>query len=184
MRFRRVSAAVGVAAVAGGVFYAYRTNNNAGLAPQQTRYASSAQSASPTGPPSDDVSDAVRKALVIEPTALYTAVLPSDQPISKDTDDYGRKIVEMMTPDQVTQKLRTNEESYLVGRGRGVVRYDVVQLPSNNPIEDDHAEKIIDVPQTVAATENGANSTDWMFWGVFDGHSYVGSATIGFGACC
>ena len=54
---------------------------------------------------------------------------------------------------------------------RGVVRYDVVQIPSNDPIEDDHSEKIIEVPQTVAAPEEGQSSSDWMFWGVFDGHS-------------
>lgn len=59
----------------------------------------------------------------------------------------------------------------MVGRGKGVVRYDLVQLPSNNPIEDDHAEKIVEVPKTVAATENDALTSDWMFWGVFDGHS-------------
>ena len=104
---------------------------------------------------------------------LYSGTIVGDGPISKDTDDSGRKVLEMMTPDQVTQKRRKNEESYLVGRGAGVVRYDVVQIPSNDPIEDDHAEKIIEVPQTVAATENGAPSSDWMFWGVFDGHRYV-----------
>lgn len=49
------------------------------------------------------------------------------------------------------------------------VRYDVVQLPSNDPIEDDHVEKIIEAPQ--AATTAGAEGNDWMFWGVFDGHS-------------
>ena len=77
----------------------------------------------------------------------------------------------MLTPEQATQKLRRNEESYLIGRGRGVIRYDVVQIPSNDPIEDDHAEKIVEVPQSVAATGDGAPSSDWMFWGVFDGHS-------------
>jgi len=47
----------------------------------------------------------------------------------------------------------------------------VVQLPSNSPIEGDHAEKIVEVPQSVAATGDGTSSSDWMFWGVFDGHS-------------
>jgi pyruvate dehydrogenase phosphatase len=75
----------------------------------------------------------------------------------------------MLTPEQATQKLRKNEESWLVGRGKGVVRYDVVQIPSNDPIEDDHAEKIIEV-QGVAATNDGSSASDWMFWGVFDGH--------------
>ena len=44
-----------------------------------------------------------------------------------------------------------------------------LQIPSNDPIEDDHAEKIIEVPSNLAATD-GANASDWMFWGVFDGH--------------
>jgi pyruvate dehydrogenase phosphatase len=87
----------------------------------------------------------------------------------------GEKVVEMLTPEQATAKLRRNEESYLVGRGKGVWRYDVVQIPSNDPIEDDHAEKIIEVPPTVAPVEEGqdAGSSDWMFWGVFDGHRFV-----------
>lgn len=107
---------------------------------------------------------------MVENDQFYTGSLVGDEPLSKDTDDFGRKVLEMMTPEQATQKLRKNEESYLVGRGRGVVRYDVVQLPSNDPIEDDHAEKIVEVPQTVAATGDGSASSDWMFWGVFDGH--------------
>jgi pyruvate dehydrogenase phosphatase len=98
---------------------------------------------------------------------LYTGAIIGDGPISKDTDDSGRKVLEMMSPDQVTQKLRKNEESYIVGRGQGVVRYDVVQIPSNDPIEDDHAEKIIEVPSTSPESQ----PSDWMFWGVFDGHS-------------
>jgi pyruvate dehydrogenase phosphatase len=61
----------------------------------------------------------------------------------------------------------------LVNRGKGVVRYDIVQVPSNSPIEDDHAEKIVEIPASVAAVKNGEPSSDWMFWAVFDGHSYV-----------
>jgi pyruvate dehydrogenase phosphatase len=52
-------------------------------------------------------------------------------------------------------------------------------VPSNDPIEDDHAEKIIEVPSNLAATDNGAAASDWMFWGVFDGHSgWVTSAKL------
>ena len=59
-----------------------------------------------------------------------------------------------------------------MGRGKGVVRYDVVQIPSNDPIEDDHVEKIIELPQALATATAAKNaSSDWMFWGVFDGHS-------------
>lgn len=45
-------------------------------------------------------------------------------------------------------------------------------MPSNDPIEDDHAEKIVQVANTLAATDNQAPASDWMFWGVFDGHRY------------
>jgi len=120
---------------------------------------------------SGEVPDAVRKALVVDQGQLYTAEIPADQPISKQTDSSGRKVLEMLTPEQATAKLRTNEESYLVGRGEGVVRYDVVQIPSNDPIEDDHVEKIVEVPSTIAAAEDGKARSDWMFWGVFDGHA-------------
>ena len=96
-----------------------------------------------------------------------------DQPLSKETPGSGRVVVEMLTPEQATQKLRQNEESYAVGRGRGVVRYDVTQMASNHPIEDDHAEKIVEVPQSIAATQDGSPASDWMFWGVFDGHRFV-----------
>ncbi|KAF2100962.1 protein serine/threonine phosphatase 2C [Rhizodiscina lignyota] len=112
-----------------------------------------------------------RRAIVVGQGGLYTGDIVGDGPLSKETDDAGRKILEMMSPEQATQKLRKNEESWLVGRGQGVVRYDVVQLPSNDPIEDDHAEKIIEIPGNVAAVEEGTSNSDWMFWGVFDGHS-------------
>lgn len=171
MRFRRVSLAVGATAVAGGAFYAYRAGYGNTTIPSRS-YANSPahtpSTSSATGPVSEEVNEAVRKALIVEQGNLYTAFIPENLPLSKNEDDNGRKILEMMTPEQVTQKLRTNEESYLVGRGRGVVRYDVVQIPSNNPIEDDHAEKIIDIPQSISSIPGGS---DWMFWGVFDGHS-------------
>ena len=117
--------------------------------------------------------ESTRRALVVENDQFFTHEIVGEDPLSKNTDDAGRKVLEMLTPEQATQKLRRNEESYLVGRGRGVVRYDVVQIPSNDPIEDDHAEKIVEVPQSIAATQDGASSSDWMFWGVFDGHRWV-----------
>ena len=115
--------------------------------------------------------ESTRRALVVDNDQFYTGQIVGDEPLSKDTDDYGRKVLEMMTPEQSTERLRKTEESFLVGRGRGVVRYDVVTLPSNDPIEDDHAEKIVEVPNNVAATGEGTTSSDWMFWGVYDGHS-------------
>lgn len=125
--------------------------------------------ASPQAPVAVTTQD--RKALVVDNDQFFTGQIVGEGPLAKDTDDRGRKVLEMLSPDQATERLRKNEQSYLVGRGRGVVRYDVVQLPSNDPIEDDHAEKIVEVPSSVAATDNGAPSSDWMFWGIFDGHS-------------
>lgn len=101
---------------------------------------------------------------------ISVGAIRGDGPLVKDTNDSGRKVLEMTTPHQATQKLRKHEQSLLLRRGWGMVRYDVVQLPSNDPIEDDHAEKMVEVPDTVAATD-GPSSSDWMFWGVFDGHS-------------
>ncbi|MCJ1253038.1 hypothetical protein MMC24_000845 [Lignoscripta atroalba] len=133
-------------------------------------YSSSSQ-AVPNGVTAEQAAESTRRALVVENDQFYTHDIVGDSPLSKVTDDAGRKVLEMLTPEQASHKLRRNEESYLVGRGRGVVRYDVVQIPSNDPIEDDHAEKIVEVPQSVAATQDGSSTSDWMFWGVFDGHS-------------
>jgi len=157
-----------------GAWYSYQGNGTDSLLQSQNpsltkSISTTSASASPTAhtvtTPKQD-----RKALVVDNDQFFTGSIVGEGPLAKDTDDYGRKVLEMMTPDQATERLRKNEQSYLVGRGRGVVRYDVVQLPSNDPIEDDHAEKIVEVPNTVAATDN-TSSSDWMFWGVFDGHS-------------
>lgn len=181
---RRLSmpAAVGVAAAAS--YYAYQRTgqpafpaSDASAQVQSRGHATAAATAysefttSPIGVHSSDVPEAVRKALIVEQGQLFTAQIPAGQPISKETDSSGRKVLEMLTPEQATARLRTNEESYLVGRGEGVVRYDVVQIPSNDPIEDDHVEKIVEVPNTTAAAADGKTKADWMFWGVFDGHA-------------
>lgn len=168
MRYPRGPLALAGTIGALGAWYAYspRLVIHAD-APQQARGLST--TTSPTAQTSPIGTD--RKALVVDNDQFFTGSIVGDGPLAKDTDDYGRKVLEMMTADQATERLRKTESSYSVGRGRGVVRYDVVQLPSNDPIEDDHAEKIIEVPNTIAATDAGATSSDWMFWGVFDGHS-------------
>ena len=187
---RRISvpAALGVAAAAS--YYAYQRTGQAAIGGSDASLSSSSvvggqsrgaataaatayssPSEAPIGVHDADVPEAVRKALLIEDGQLFTAQISADQTISKETDHSGRKVLEMLTPDQSSATLRTNEESYLVGRGEGVVRYDVVQIPSNDPIEDDHVEKIVEVPNTTAASEDGKARSDWMFWGVFDGHA-------------
>lgn len=70
----------------------------------------------------------------------------------------------LMSDEQVTSRLRNLEESYFVKRGKGVVRYDISQLPSNSPIEDDRSEAVVTVP-----TQDG--DADFYFWGIYDGHS-------------
>jgi pyruvate dehydrogenase phosphatase len=70
----------------------------------------------------------------------------------------------LLSDEQVTNRLRNLEESYFVNRGKGVVRYDISQLPSNNPIEDDRSEAVVTVP-----TKDG--NADFYFWGIYDGHS-------------
>ena len=163
MQYRAITGALVAAAAASGAFYAYNGNQSS-----NTTAAPASQQAASLG--THAAAEPTRKALVVGQGELYTGTITGSGPISKETDEYGRRVVEMLDPDQTTAKLRKNEESWLVGRGQGVVRYDVVQIPSNSPIEDDHAEKIIEVPSSLAATDNGAAASDWMFWGVFDGH--------------
>ncbi|PYI14183.1 phophatase 2C family protein [Aspergillus violaceofuscus CBS 115571] len=174
MHLRNFSLAVISTVVASGAWYAYQ--GNAGTQPTTalngTTSASQIRSISSTaGAHAEDPVETTRRALLVDNDQFYTATLSGEQPLSKHTDDSDRRVLEMLTPEQATQKLRKNEESYLVNRGQGVVRYDIVQVPSNSPIEDDHAEKVVEVPSSVAAAQEGHANSDWMFWGVFDGHS-------------
>lgn len=165
MRWRRWSVAAASTIAAGGAWYAYGKGFTGASSLNRE------SSTSTTG--STYSQESKRKALIVTAEQIWTGDITGDEPISKDTDESGRKVLEMLTPEQATQKLRRNEESYFVNRGRGVVRYDVVQIPSNDPIEDDHSEKIIEVPQVPGSATPGSASNDWMFWGVFDGHRYA-----------
>ncbi|KUI62369.1 hypothetical protein VP1G_09506 [Cytospora mali] len=160
MNARRVAVALLSGVVGYGAWYTYSDNYNSTDATHSL--ARGFQSSTHPG-------DALptRSVLVIGADELSTGTFVGEGPITKTTDDEGRAIVEMLTGDQATRQLRKMEESYFVNRGRGVVRYDLDQLPSNSPIEDDHAEKIVEVP----ARGDSESGGDWMFWGVFDGHS-------------
>lgn len=164
MYIRNFSVALVSTIVATGAWYASR-DAPSGLAADNSPFSQQSRQSSTSA------DEASRRALVVEHDNFYTGTIKGNAPLEKITDGTGRKVLEMLTPEQVTQRLRTNEESYLVGRGRGVVRYDVVQIPSNDPIEDDHVEKIVEVPATSTETQQGISGGDWMFWGVFDGHS-------------
>ncbi|KXX75204.1 [Pyruvate dehydrogenase [acetyl-transferring]]-phosphatase 1, mitochondrial [Madurella mycetomatis] len=159
MYFRRASVALVSALVGYGAWYTYDGNDTQSI----IKRAYSGGTATTGG----DGASPTRSVLVIGADELHTGTFVGEGPISKSTGDDGRRVIEMLTPDQATQKLRKTEQSYFVNRGQGVVRYDLVQLPSNDPIEDDHAEKIVEIPNR----NEGAESSDWMFWGVFDGHS-------------
>jgi pyruvate dehydrogenase phosphatase len=170
MHLRNFSLAVISTVVASGAWYAYQGSNSQ-PSPVGATATSQLRSFATTTAYAEEPSEATRRALLVDNDQFYTATLSGEQPLFKHTDDSDRRVLEMLTPEQATQKLRKNEESYLVHRGKGVVRYDVVQVPSNSPIEDDHAEKVVEVPSSVAAAQSGEPNSDWMFWGVFDGHS-------------
>ncbi|KAL1884365.1 hypothetical protein VTK73DRAFT_59 [Phialemonium thermophilum] len=159
MFVRRASFALVSALVGYGAWYGY---SESGASNANKAVSRAYSSSSITG----DGALPTRSVLVIGADELHTGTFVGEDPISKTTEQ-GRKVVEMLTPEQATEKLRKDEQSYFINRGRGVVRYDLVQLASNDPIEDDHAEKIVEVPDPA----NPDESSDWMFWGVYDGHS-------------
>lgn len=71
--------------------------------------------------------------------------------------------VTLLNSKEVTRRLRSHEQSLFVNNGKGIIRYDISQLPSNNPIEDNHSEQIIVNP--------GSANDDCMFYfGIYDGH--------------
>ncbi|KAI9727085.1 MAG: hypothetical protein M1828_007286 [Chrysothrix sp. TS-e1954] len=179
---RSFSVAVVSSLIASGAYFTYRgnpakngTSDLVATNSIQTSGLSTASALQSAGQATanvvEEVVEATRRALIIDGSQIYTGAISGDAPIEKTTDDQGRRVIEMMTPDQATQRIRRNEESFFVDRNKGVVRYDVVQLASNDPIEDDHAETIVEVPQTIAPSSSDSARNDWMFWGVFDGHS-------------
>lgn len=170
MQFGKLSVALVSTLVASGAYYSYRgASERADSSPKHTTSPTTAQPSGFGPAKAGSPAETTRRALILDQGQLYTGSIVGDEPLSKETDDRGRKVLEIMTPEQVNERLRRNEESWDVGRGNGVLRYDVVQIPSNDPIEDDHVEQTIEIP----AGTDGSSKADWMFWGVFDGHRYV-----------
>lgn len=87
------------------------------------------------------------------------------------SEQQNKQGLSILTDDEVDKRLRKFEESYFVNRGMGVARYDISQLPSNNPIEDDRSEKIVEVPIQDMYNQGNRVDSDWHFWTVFDGHA-------------
>ncbi|KAI1341892.1 protein phosphatase 2C [Xylariaceae sp. FL0016] len=156
MYIRRLSVACVSGLVGYGAWYTYKGNALDQSAPFSTTTTTQlSTNAAPT-----------RNVLVVGADELHTGTFVGEGPIAKSAGGSGRNVLEMLSPEQATEKLRQNETSFMVNRGQGVLRYDHVQLASNNPIEDDHAEKIVEVSSPV-----DKSNSDWMFWGVFDGHA-------------
>ncbi|CCG84734.1 protein of unknown function [Taphrina deformans PYCC 5710] len=66
-------------------------------------------------------------------------------------------------PESADTMLKSNETSTYLTKGSGnsgILSYHFNQVASNSPIEDDHVESL-----------TTHQSTDWAFFGVFDGHS-------------
>ena len=189
MYFRNFSLAALVSAIASGVWYyqdlfpgkrpvsasipSLTTTQNIPTSTSSTTATIpiSIPQADETATVSDEVSPNVGAPIAVDDENFFLAEIDAETPLVKQVETDGATRMENVTPEQATKKLRELEQSYSIGRGRGVVRYDMVQIPSNNPIEDDHAEKIVEIPQTVTPAKDGAATSDWMFWGVFDGHS-------------
>ncbi|CCE66254.1 hypothetical protein TPHA_0P00960 [Tetrapisispora phaffii CBS 4417] len=91
----------------------------------------------------------------------------------------NKNSVMLLTDEEVNKKLHDLEESLFVNQGKGIVRYDISQLPSNNPIEDNHIEQILTVPRYDIVEGNVSNleasvdaaQSNLYFFGIFDGHS-------------
>ncbi|RYP14799.1 hypothetical protein DL765_006100 [Monosporascus sp. GIB2] len=162
MYVRRLSVALVSGLVGYGAWYGYRGDNS-------SQAVGNSYSTTTTDPAGDAAP--TRNVLVVGADELHTGTFVGDGPIAKSADGTGNNVLEMLTPEQATEKLRRNEASFMVNRGQGVLRYDVVQLASNNPIEDDHAEKIVEVASSSTGGAGDEANYDWMFWGVFDGHA-------------
>lgn len=98
----------------------------------------------------------------------YSAVTGSlvEFPRAASAASFSSKSTRMLDEQDVSAKIRENEESYLVDRDSGVTRFDINQLASNPQIEDDFTAKIVNV-----GFADGNH--DWYFFGVFDGHGCV-----------
>ncbi|KAI5854073.1 protein serine/threonine phosphatase 2C [Durotheca rogersii] len=163
MYFRRFSVALVSGLVGYGAWYTYKGSSDLEQAGSKSFSTTPTQLAKTVAP--------TRNVLVVGADEIHTGTFVGEGPIAKNVDGSGRNVLEMLTPEQATEKLRQSEVSFLVNRGQGVLRYDVVQLASNNPIEDDHAEKIVEIVSQEHKKDADHATDDWMFWGVFDGHA-------------
>lgn len=89
-----------------------------------------------------------------------------------NTDGSNKDSLLLLSDNEVNIKLHNLEASSLVNRAKGIIRYDISQLPSNHPIEDNHVEQIITTPsKNGTSSGNNVSENDLYFFGIFDGHS-------------
>lgn len=84
------------------------------------------------------------------------------------------RIIQALTPAQVARRLGANEASVSVARPACVVsRYDTNVVAANEPVEDRHAEAIVqrDTRVSGAAPLPGGELGDLAFFAVMDGHA-------------
>ena len=72
-----------------------------------------------------------------------------------------------LSKEEAEAKLRQAGAVFEPPQGLGVSRYDTVQLPSNDPVEDDWTHGVVTIP----SRDEEQKAKDWIFWGVFDGHA-------------
>ncbi|KAL8693693.1 MAG: hypothetical protein Q9218_001550 [Villophora microphyllina] len=177
MYLRQFSVAALVSVIASGVWYYRATPGHQADLISNSTAVNSPQSPLYIPPISPSVGHEFPNSLKVDDEESCVRELASAGPITKSAEVQSSQQHTMLTAEEATQKLRRLEKSYKVPRGRGVLRYDIVQLPSNNPIEDDHAEKLVETSHDLrlsneAAKETSARETsDWMFWAIFDGHA-------------
>ncbi|KAI5970684.1 PTC5 [Candida margitis] len=145
-----------------GSYIAFNQSNYYNLdtlpsSPQSSQVAANAAAGSFAKPPK-----------LLEDKKLFSTSTSSMHQENSISHQQHKEGIFLLNDEQVDTKLRQFEESYFVNRGKGVMRYDICQLPSNSPIEDDRAEEIIQVP--ILQDNNIKTTTDWLFFGVFDGH--------------
>ncbi|WFD26133.1 [pyruvate dehydrogenase (acetyl-transferring)]-phosphatase [Malassezia nana] len=109
---------------------------------------------------------------------------------SIDPGQPSYKVITPLTPEQVNARLRENERSTQVDRPPGaclVARYDTNSVSSNNPIEDKHAEVIVErdrgiYEQRKSVHQNESKDAsvrgDLCFFTIMDGHGGDHTATM------
>lgn len=109
---------------------------------------------------------------------------------SKDPAHPPYKVITPLTAEQVNARLRENERSTCVDRPPGaclVARYDTNTIASNFPIEDKHAEVIVERDRGIYEQRKSAHHTankdtpirgDLCFFTVMDGHGGDYTSTV------